>query len=88
MWVTSGRASGRKKTLLQYSLERECYEEEVQPYRKMNYKPMMMSVYVGGYWGLCVFGKLCPVGFIVVCKCSSGLLQSIVIFNYFFVILW
>ena len=31
------------------------------------------SVYVGGYCGLsvsefCVFGKLCPVGFLVVCK--------------------
>ena len=38
---------------------------------------------VGGYCGLsesgiCVFSKLCPVGFLVVCKCSSGLLQSIV----------
>ena len=54
MWLTlvkyvvdrSGKASGRKKTLLQYSsltpLERECYEEEVQPYRKTDYKPMMM----------------------------------------------
>ena len=46
MWLTLGRASGRKKTLLQYSsltpLERECYEGEVQPYRKMDYKPMMM----------------------------------------------
>ena len=41
------------------------------------------SVYVGRYCGLsesglCIFGKLCPVGFHVVCKCSSGLLQSIV----------
>ena len=41
------------------------------------------SVYVGGYCGLrkiyfCVFGKLCPVGFLVVCKCSSVLLRSIV----------
>ena len=40
------------------------------------------SVYVDGYFclrecGLCVFGKLCPVGFLVVCKCSSFLLQSI-----------
>ena len=31
------------------------------------------SVYVGGYCrlgesGFCVFGKLCPVGFLVVCK--------------------
>ena len=34
------------------------------------------SVYVGGYGGLSksglgVFGKLCTVGFLVVCKCSS-----------------
>ena len=41
------------------------------------------SVYVGGYGGLsesglCVFSKLCPVGFLVVCKCPSVLLQSIV----------
>ena len=41
------------------------------------------SVYVGGFCGmsesgLCVFGKLCPVGFPVVCKCSSVLLLSIV----------
>ena len=32
------------------------------------------SVYVGGYCGLseselCVFGKLCPISFLVVCKC-------------------
>ena len=41
------------------------------------------SVYVGGYCGLsesnlCVFCKLCQVGFFVVCKCSSVLLQSVV----------
>ena len=42
------------------------------------------SEYVGGSCGLsesgllCVVGKLCPVGFLVVCKCSSVLLQSIV----------
>ena len=41
------------------------------------------SVYIGGYCGLtknelCVFGKLCPVGFLVVCVCSSVLLQSVV----------
>ena len=41
------------------------------------------SVYVGWYCGLiqsghCVFGKLCPVRFLVVCKCLSVLLQSIV----------
>ena len=40
------------------------------------------SVYVGGYCGLsksefCVFGILCPVGFLVVCESSSGLLQSV-----------
>ena len=43
----------RSKT--QYSsltpLERECYEGEVQPYRKTDYKPMIYSVYVGGYGG-------------------------------------
>ena len=37
------------------------------------------SVYVGGYCrlsesGPCVFGKLCPVGFLVVCKSLSVLL--------------
>ena len=41
-------------------------------------------MYVGGYCGLgeselCVFGKLWPVDFLVVCECSSVLLQSIVI---------
>ena len=40
-------------------------------------------MYVGEYCGLseiglCVSGKLCPVGFLVVCKCSSVLLQSLV----------
>ena len=44
MWLTSGRASSRK-TLLQYSsltpLEWECYEGEVQPYRKTDYKPII-----------------------------------------------
>ena len=34
------------KILLKYSsltlLERKCYEGEVQPYRKTDYKPMMM----------------------------------------------
>ena len=41
-----------KNTLLQYSsltpLERQCYEGEVQPYRKTDYKPMMMN-HVNGY---------------------------------------
>ena len=41
------------------------------------------SLYVGGYCGLsesdrCVLGKLCLAGFLVVCECSSVLLQSIV----------
>ena len=41
------------------------------------------SVYVGGYCGLgesglWVFSKLYSVGFLVVCKCSLVLLQSIV----------
>ena len=44
MWLNSGKASGRK-TLLQYSsltpLERECYEGEVQPYRKTDYTPII-----------------------------------------------
>ena len=48
MWLTSGRASGRK-TLLQYfsltPLERECYEGEVQPYRKTDYKPIIYHIY-------------------------------------------
>ena len=39
-------------------------------------------MYVGGYGGLnesglCVFCKSCPVGFLVVGKSLSGLLQSI-----------
>ena len=41
------------------------------------------SVYIGGYCGLseselCVFDKLCPVGFLVVCESPSVLLQSVV----------
>ena len=41
------------------------------------------SVYVGGYGGLSesglyVFLKLRPVGFLAVSKCSSGVLQSMV----------
>ena len=41
------------------------------------------SVSVGGYCGLsesklCVFGKLCPVGFLVVGECSPVLLQPVV----------
>ena len=42
-------------------------------------------MYVVGYCGLkisglCVFGRLCPLDFLVVCKCSS-VLQSIVMSN-------
>ena len=41
------------------------------------------SVYVGGFCGLSesklgVFGKLSPVSFLVVCECSSVLLQFVV----------
>ena len=41
------------------------------------------SVYIGGYGGLsesglCVFGKLCPVSFLVVDECLSVLLYSVV----------
>ena len=39
------------------------------------------SGYVGGYCGesgLCVFSKMCLVGFLIVCKYLSVLLQSIV----------
>ena len=40
------------------------------------------SVYVGGYCGLseselCVFDKLCPVCFLLICECSLGLLQYV-----------
>ena len=42
----------------------------------------IVSVYVGGYCGLsesglCVLAKLCPFGFLVICKYSSVLLLSI-----------
>ena len=48
MWFTPGRASGYT-TLLQYSStntpeEGECYEEEVQPHRKTDYKPMIYII--------------------------------------------
>ena len=40
------------------------------------------SVYIGlSESRLCVFGKLCPVSFLVVCKSLSVLLQSIVMSN-------
>ena len=46
MWVTGQKGHLVVKTLLQYSsltpLVWECYEGEVQPYRKTDYKSMMM----------------------------------------------
>ena len=51
MWLTPGRASARKNSvpiLLLTLLKKECYKEEVQPYRKMKYKPM---IYI--YNGVC-----------------------------------
>ena len=36
---------------------------------------------------LCIFGKLCQVGVLVVCKCSSVLLQSIVMSYVDYVVL-
>ena len=54
-------------------------------YQYQNYvcEDFIGSVYVVGFYGLsesklCVLGKLCPVGFLVVCECSSVLLQSVV----------
>ena len=44
MLLTSGRTSGRKNAA-PIPIEMECYEGEVQPYRKTDYKPMMM-IYV------------------------------------------
>ena len=40
MWLTPGKASGRKNVAPRL-LEKECYEGEFQPYRKTDYKPMM-----------------------------------------------
>ena len=45
------------------------------------------SVYMVGYCGLseselCVFVKLCQVGFLVVCEFSSVLLQQSVVMSY------
>ena len=40
MWLTSGSASGRKNSA-PILLKKECYEEEVQPYRKTDYKPII-----------------------------------------------
>ena len=47
MWFTPGRTSGRKITapiLIINNPEKECYEEEVQAYRKMDYKPMIYMI--------------------------------------------
>ena len=44
MWLTPGRTSGRKITapiLFNNNPEKECYEEEVQPCRKTDYKPII-----------------------------------------------
>ena len=47
MWLTAVQEEHLiiKKTLLQYSvltlLKKECYEEEVQPHRKTDYKPII-----------------------------------------------
>ena len=51
-----------------------------QDYVRENY---IGNVYIGGYCGLsesrlCVFRKLCPVSFLVVCKSLLVLLQSVV----------
>ena len=53
-----------------------CYQNDIC-------EDFIGSVYVGGYCGLseselCLFGKLCPVSFLVVCECSSVLLKSVV----------
>ena len=45
MWLTPGRASGRKNSapipFINTLVKKECYEGGVQPYRKMDYKPMV-----------------------------------------------
>ena len=62
------------------------------------------SMYIGGYGGLsesglCVFRVLCPVSFLVVGECPSGLLYSVVMsyvdcgsrgsrYNLYNIILW
>ena len=50
MWLTSGRASGHKKMLLQYysltPLERERYEGDVQPSLKTYYKPIIYIIFL------------------------------------------
>ena len=53
-----------------------CYQNDFCEYS-------IGSVYVGGYCGpsesgICIFGKLCSVGFRVVCKSSLFLLHAIV----------
>ena len=51
---------------------------------RLMFVKILLAVYVGGYCGLsqcrlCVFGKLCAVDFLVVCKSLSGLLQPVLI---------
>ena len=45
MWLTPGRASGRKNSgpilFVNTPGEGECYEKEVLPHRKTDYKPMI-----------------------------------------------
>ena len=42
MWLIPGRAFGRKNSSVTL-MEKECYEVEVQPYRKTDYKPMFFN---------------------------------------------
>ena len=44
MWLTPGRASDRKNSAL-ILLKKERYEEEVQPYRKSDYKPLIYVLF-------------------------------------------
>ena len=43
MWLTSAKESGRNNSAP--LLEKECYPGEVQPHRKMDYKPMIYIIY-------------------------------------------
>ena len=53
MWLTGQEKHPIVKTLLRYSsltpLERECYEGEDQPYRKRDYKPIIISILLISY---------------------------------------
>ena len=64
MWLTSGRASCRKTLLKYYSLtplERECYEGEVQPYRKTDYKTIIYIYILDNHY-LVLYFNLFPRG--------------------------